>query len=83
MLDWGGGLIWALAPEDFDLRGALGGIPGHATLVRGDAGARARWGVFHPEPAPVAAIAAGLRARFDPAGLFNPGLMAPRDPVPA
>jgi glycolate oxidase FAD binding subunit len=39
--------------------------------------------VFHPEPPPVAAIATGLRARFDPAGLFNPGLMAPRDPVPA
>ena len=27
---------------------------------------RRRWGVFHPEPAPVAALAAGLRARFDP-----------------
>jgi glycolate oxidase FAD binding subunit len=83
MLDWGGGLIWALAPEDFDLRGALVGVKGHATLVRAGAAARGRWGVFHPEPPPVAAIATGLRARFDPAGLFNPGLMAPRDPVPA
>ena len=83
MLDWGGGLIWALAPEDFDLRAALGGVPGHATLVRAGAEARARWGVFHPEPPPVAAIAAGLRARFDPKGVLNPGLMAPHDPVPA
>jgi glycolate oxidase FAD binding subunit len=31
--------------------------------------------VFHPEPAPVAAIAAGLRRRFDPAGILNPGRM--------
>ena len=39
--------------------------------------ARARWGAFHPEPPAVAALAAGLRARFDPAGLLNPGRMAP------
>ncbi len=32
-------------------------------------------GVFHPEPAPVARISAGLRARFDPAGVLNPGRM--------
>ncbi len=73
ILDWGGGLIWALAPEDFDLRATLAGVPGHATLVRAGAAARGRWGVFHPEPAPVAAIAAGLRARFDPAGILNSG----------
>jgi glycolate oxidase FAD binding subunit len=32
--------------------------------------------VFHPEPEPIAALSAGIRARFDPRGLFNPGLMA-------
>ena len=74
--DWAGGLLWALVPEDFDLRAAMAGIPGHATLVRASAAAKARWGVFHPEPAPLAAIAAGLRARFDPAGVLNPGRMA-------
>jgi glycolate dehydrogenase FAD-binding subunit len=74
--DWAGGLLWVLAPEDFDLRAALT-VPGHATLVRGCDAAKARWGVFHPEPAPVAAIAAGLRAKFDPAGILNPGRMAP------
>ena len=63
-------------PEEFDLRAAMAGIPGHATLVRASAAAKARWGVFHPEPAPLAAIAAGLRARFDPAGILNPGRTA-------
>ena len=74
--DWAGGLLWVLAPETLDLRAAMAGIPGHATLVRASAAAKARWGAFHPEPAPLAAIAAGLRARFDPAGVLNPGRMA-------
>jgi len=30
---------------------------------------------FQPEPAAVAALSAGLRAKFDPRGVFNPGLM--------
>jgi glycolate oxidase FAD binding subunit len=74
--DWGGGLLWVLAPEELDLRAAMAGVPGHATLVRAGEGAKARWGVFHPEPAPVAALAAGLRARFDPRRVLNPGRMA-------
>lgn len=73
--DWGGGLIWALVPEGTDARAALAGIGGHATLVRGAEETRARLPVFHPEPAPVAALAAGLRAKFDPRGVLNPGLM--------
>ncbi|MFO1106960.1 MAG: FAD-binding protein [Amaricoccus sp.] len=77
ILDWGGGLVWALVAEAFDLRGALAGLPGHATLIRAGEAAKARWGVFPPEAAPVAALAAGLRARFDPAGILNPGLVAP------
>lgn len=73
--DWGGGLVWACVPEGTDVRAAMAGIAGHATLVRGPAGDVARFGVFHPEPAPVAALAAGLRARFDPKGILNPGRM--------
>jgi glycolate oxidase FAD binding subunit len=69
--DWAGGLVWVLGPEELDVRGAMAGVSGHATLVRAGAETRARWGSFHPEPAPVAAIAAGLRARFDPAGILN------------
>lgn len=72
--DWGGGLIWALAPGGTDLRARLS-VPGHATLVRADAATRAALGVFSPQPAPLEKIAAGLRARFDPRGILNPGLM--------
>jgi glycolate oxidase FAD binding subunit len=75
MLDWGGGLIWALVPEGTDLRARLGAFSGHATLVRGSIETRARIAPFHPEPAALAAIAAGLRAQFDPRGILNPGLM--------
>ncbi|MFD0978825.1 FAD-binding protein [Tropicimonas aquimaris] len=73
--DWGGGLVWALTPEGTDARAALAGIGGHATLVRASEDTRARLTVFHPESAPVAALAAGLRAKFDPRGVLNPGLM--------
>jgi glycolate oxidase FAD binding subunit len=82
-LDWSGGLVWACAPEDFDLRAAMAGIAGHATLIRAGEAARARFGAFHPEPEPLAAIAAGLRARFDPSGILNPGRMGARATVPA
>lgn len=71
MLDWGGGLIWIYAPKGHDVRAHLAGIGGHATRVRG-AGATPK---FHPEAAGVAALTAGVRAKFDPRGLLNPGLM--------
>ena len=83
IFDWSGGLTWALTPEDFDLRAAIAGIPGHATLVRSGGDAQTRFGAFHPEPAPLAAIAAGLRAKFDPSGILNPGRMGARAAVPA
>lgn len=71
LYDWGGGLIWAEVAQGFDLRGALGGIAGHATLMRGTGCGP----VFQPEAAPLAAISAGLRAQFDPRGLLNTGMM--------
>ena len=74
LYDWGGGRIWARMPEGTDLRARLGKLAGHATLVRGSAAARAL-PVFQPEPAPVAALSAGLRRRFDPRGVLNPDLM--------
>ena len=70
LFDWGGGLIWLNCDVDFDPRAAMPG--GHATRLRGR---NAAIPAFHPEPAPVAAISAGLRARFDPRGILNPGLM--------
>jgi glycolate oxidase FAD binding subunit len=75
LLDWAGGLVWALTGEDVDVRAALAGVPGHATLVRASPEGKARWGALPPESAAVAALAAGLRSRFDPAGILNPGRM--------
>jgi glycolate oxidase FAD binding subunit len=76
LLDWGGGLIWALQPAGTDLRARLGQFAGHATLIRAAEATRATLQVFQPEPAPLAALTAGLRAKFDPRGILNPGLMA-------
>ncbi len=71
LVDWGGGLIWALVSEGTDLRRTLGAFDGHATLVRGEGhGAR-----MHPEAAPLAALARKLRTEFDPRGILNPGVM--------
>ncbi len=76
LYDWGGGMVWILVPDGTDLRARLGEFSGHATLVRGSEATRAALQVFQPEPAPVAAITQGLRAKFDPRGILNPGLMA-------
>ncbi|MGX9352691.1 FAD-binding protein [Shimia sp. W99] len=75
VVDWGGGLVWSLVPEDIDFRLKLEGLGGHATLVRASDTVRADVPVFHPESSPVAALSKGLRARFDPRGILNPGLM--------
>lgn len=72
--DWGGGLIWALAPEGTDLRHAMT-VQGHATLIRASAATRAAIPPFQPEAAPIAALSKGLREKFDPKGILNPGRM--------
>jgi len=75
MLDWGGGLIWALLPEGADARKLAAPYRGHAMLVRASEETRARLPRFEPEAPGVAALTAGLRAKFDPKGILNPGLM--------
>lgn len=70
--DWGGGLIWVLADEGRDLRAAMGTFDGHATLIRGTADVP----TFQPEIPALAAITAGLRQKFDPRGILNPGIMS-------
>ncbi|WP_049645272.1 FAD-binding protein [Candidatus Rhodobacter oscarellae] len=80
IFDWGGGLVWLLVPEEGDcgaaaIRARVAELGGHATLVRASEAARAAVAVFPPEPAPVAALTAGLRAKFDPRGILNPGIM--------
>ena len=72
--DWGGGLVWLLVPRGTapaKIRTPLAETGGHATRIRGEAGG----GTFQPLPAPVAALQEGLRRKFDPRGLLNPGLM--------
>lgn len=74
--DWAGGRLWLCVTGAPDGGAAVirGGLDGHATLIRAEPG-MAAVPVFPPEPAPVAALARALRARFDPRGILNPGLM--------
>ncbi|WP_197918363.1 FAD-binding protein [Thiosulfatihalobacter marinus] len=78
--DWGGGLIWLVMPEENDggavvVREQVARLGGHATLVRAPGALRRRVAVFQPEAPALAALSRGLRARFDPRGILNPGLM--------
>jgi glycolate oxidase FAD binding subunit len=74
LYDWAGGLVWVETAPGTDLRPA--GLKGHATLVRGAESTRRSIPVFQPEAPAVAALSAGLRARFDPRSVLNPGIMA-------
>lgn len=76
LLDWGGGLVWLLVDDAGDAGAALirrlvRQMGGHATLLRGPAHLPA----FMPEPAGVAKLTQALRAKFDPRGILNAGLM--------
>ncbi len=78
--DWGGGLVWLLVGEDGDagaaaIRAQTRRFGGHATLLRSSGATRAAVDVFEPEPAPLARLSAGLRGKFDPHGILNPGRM--------
>ena len=69
--DWGGGLVWVLLEQGRgpDVAAAVTGR-GHAMLVKGQGGP-----VFPPEAPEVAALVAGLKAKFDPRGILNAGIM--------
>jgi glycolate oxidase FAD binding subunit len=79
--DWGGGLVWLAVAGAEDggervVRAAVrnsGG--GHATLVRAPDALRASLPVFEPQPPALAALAARVKAAFDPKGILNPGRM--------
>lgn len=79
--DWGGGLVWLSTPDEDDagaavIRGALaknGG--GDATLVRATETTRAAIDVFPPQLGPLVDLKRGLKEKFDPAGVLNPGRM--------
>lgn len=77
--DWQGGLIWMRMeadPEGEVLRHGirtLGG--GHATLMRAPDAIRASIPALEPQSPAVAALSERIREKFDPHGVFNPGLM--------
>ncbi len=80
LMDWGGGLVWLLVEDAGDagaalIRAQVAALGGHARLERASAEMRARLPVFQPQPAPLAALEAGIREKFDPRGILNPGLM--------
>lgn len=82
VMDWAGGLLWIgsntptaslhemLQREIYSYGG------GHVTLVKAALTDRANLSVFQPEPRAIAALTNGLRGRFDPKGILNPGLMS-------
>jgi glycolate oxidase FAD binding subunit len=78
--DWAGGLVWlCLAPADdahaSPIRAAVDARGGHATLIRADDDVRARVEVFHPQPAPLAALTRRVKESFDPGHILGRGRM--------
>lgn len=78
--DWGGGLVWLAVPPGGDagaaaIRAAIRPLGGHATLVRAPDAVRASVPVFEPLAEPLRLVTAGIKASFDPAGIFEPGRM--------
>lgn len=78
--DWGGGLVWLGVPADGDagaavIRRAVATLGGHATLVRAPDAIRAGVPVFEPLAVPLLRVTSGIKASFDPAGIFEPGRM--------
>jgi glycolate oxidase FAD binding subunit len=72
VFDWGGGLLWLACSEGEGarIRAVLAGR-GEARRLKGSEASPA----FAPPDPGIAALQAGLKARFDPKGLFNPGGM--------
>ncbi|MGJ0397481.1 MAG: glycolate oxidase subunit GlcE [Methylocystis sp.] len=76
--DWAGGLIWLCVEAAPDahaaaVRGAVDASGGHATLVRASEETRAAVDVFHPQPAPLAALTRRVKESFDPAHILERG----------
>jgi glycolate oxidase FAD binding subunit len=75
LIEWGGALRWLRTPADAaTVRSAAAGAGGHATLFRG--GDKSQ-GAFTPLAPALLKLHRGLKAVFDPAGIFNPGRLYP------
>ncbi|CZT36861.1 glycolate oxidase subunit GlcE [Rhizobium sp. 9140] len=81
LYDWQGGLVWLQIGGELQadvLRRTIATVGGgHATLIRASADQRAGISAFEPQPAPIAALSARIKAKLDPLGIFSPGRMAP------
>lgn len=78
--DWAGGLIWLCleaAPHAHAavVREAVDALGGHATLIRASEETRTMVGVFHPQPAALAALTRRVKESFDPAHILERGRM--------
>ena len=75
LIEWGGALRWLRTPADAAaVRAAAVRVGGHATLFRG--GDKSQ-GAFAPLAPALLKLHRGLKAAFDPAGIFNPGRLYP------
>lgn len=79
LLDWGGGLVWAVGPATEGAHAAVvdaaRAARGTHTLFRAPEPLRAAVAVLPEEPAALAAIGRRVKAVMDPAGVLNPGRM--------
>ena len=78
LLDWGGGLVW-LSTDPTEaaaaaVRASVAGLGGDTTLMRAPEALRAR-DVFEPLSPALARLTKGVKASFDPQGIFNAGRM--------
>ncbi|MBY4894768.1 FAD-binding protein [Rhodobacteraceae bacterium N5(2021)] len=84
--DWAGGLAWLRMGTGIDdaqivemheaiQTGVTAHGGGHATLFKAPDAVLSRVIPFQPETPGVALLAKGLRAKFDPRAILNPGLM--------
>ncbi|WP_413992087.1 glycolate oxidase subunit GlcE [Labrys okinawensis] len=77
LYDWGGGLIWLLAPETAEIAKAVEAAAkaqgGHTMLIRASADYRAETFAFGQKDGPLAALRARVKQAFDPANILNTG----------
>ena len=78
LMEWGGAQRWWITHADaHTVRVSAKQAGGHATLFRASAAYTSSEGVFTALPAPIMRIHRGLKAAFDPAGVFNRGRLYP------